>query len=346
MKLVAICLICLAAGCARPAAPPTIQVESQEWQSPAGDKGVQLLTEHFDLRVTAADPLLREYLGPFMETAFSEYAKLVPPAANAGELTTDFGELSRAKGRRHGEEKPVNTGETPVPQPERLIVYLFDTRRQWAAFTAGAFPAQAYTYLHIQSGGYTDNPSAMAVAFDLGRDRTLSLLAHEGMHQYLARYFPEPVESWLNEGLACQWEAFDLHGNRPVFTPRRNFMRRNSLREALTTKAGLTPLPELFRMNAGHAIRQTGQPVRTYYAEVWSLVLFLREPAGGYADRFAALLADAGTPRLTVGVRAFRAATPDSQKLSDGEVIFRHYITEDLDGFMTQYTDFCRALVN
>ena len=219
-------------------------VERQEWTSPAGVKGEEILTPHFDLRVTATDKELLEYLPNFMEAAFQGYTELMPPA------------------------------ETPT---DRLIVYVFGTRDQWAEFTTVTYPQQAWTYLHIHSGGYTDVPSATAVGYDLRRDRTLSLLAHEGLHQYLARYFPQPVTPWLNEGLACQWEAFDLVGRHPIFTPRRNFLRRNDLREALTMKQGMIPLPALLGMDAGAAIRQTGRPVRAYYAQVWSLVLFLRE---------------------------------------------------------------------
>jgi len=274
-------------------------------------KGTQLLTEHFDLRITSQDRFIQEYLPSFMEAAFAEYQRLVPAAVSG----------------------------------DRLVVYVFATRSQWVDFTEIFAPAQAYTYLHIHSGGYTDHRTASAVAYDIGRDRTLSLLGHEGMHQYLARYLPEPVTPWLNEGLACQLEAFDMKGQWPVFTPRRNFLRRNNLREALATPDGLIPLPELLRMDAGDAVRQTGLPARTFYAQLWSLVVFLRDPQSGYAPKLAALLHDAGTERIRVATRAYRAATPGSDKLTDGEVVFRHYITEDLDGFTNQYREFARALL-
>jgi hypothetical protein len=307
-------LAAVLAGCTSTPSGAAVTVQEQEWVSPGGLEGVRLLTEHFDLRLTARDPVLREYLPGFMEGAFAEYRRIMPPAQ---------------------------------PSPDPLVIYLFDTRQEWAAFTRHFAPVQAHTYLHIQSGGYTDFATATAVAFDLRRDRTLSLLAHEGMHQYLARYFPEPVPPWLNEGLACQWEAFELRGHRPVFTPRRNHLRRNNLREALSGGGGLIPLPELLRMNAGDAVIQTGQPTRVYYAQVWSLVLFLREGAGGrYNPQFNALLADAGTPRLRHAINAYRAAMPGSESWSDGEVAFRQYITNDLDTFTTEYADFARRLLN
>jgi hypothetical protein len=301
------------AGCAaRPRDP--ITPETQEWTSPTGVQGVQMLTDHFDLRVTARDPVLREYLPTFMEGAYAAYECTVPQAQ---------------------------------PQPERLIIYLFDTRDQWARFTRGFSPANAETYLHILSGGYTDYPSATAVAFDLRRDRTLSLLAHEGMHQYFARNFPEPVPAWVNEGLATQFESFELNGPHPNFTPRRNYSRKNHLRELISERDELIPLADLLRMDAGQAVRGVQYGSRAYYAQIWSLVLFLKEgPAPiGYRQSFANLLADVGTDRMTTAIRAQRVATPDSDAMSDGEMVFRHYISEDLPRVEADYREFAEALL-
>lgn len=302
------------AGCASHPPPPPVAVEQQDWAAPDGTTGIQLLTRHYDLRVTTRDTLLQEYLAPFMETAFAQYALLIPSTRESS---------------------------------ERLVVYLFGTRPEWADFTRRTFPAQAHTYLHIHAGGFMDHASATTVAYDLRRDRTLSLLAHEGLHQYVARHVPERIPAWLNEGLATQFEAFDLRGDRPVFTPRRNFLRKNHLRAALGPEGEFIPLSELLRMHAGEAVVETGQTVRTYYAQVWSMMLFLREGADGkYAEAFGKLLADAGAGRIGTTVSGYRAATPDAASTSDGEVIFRRYITEDLGGFMSEYRAFARHLVS
>lgn len=301
------------AGCAAPASPPPIAVEQREWTSPAGRPGLQLLTDHYDLRLTAGDAMLQQYLAPFMETAFAEYARLMP------------------------------SERTNV---DRLVVYLFGTRPEWAAFTAQNYPHQARVYLHIHAGGFVDQPTATAVVHDIGRDRTLSLLAHEGFHQYLAAYFPRRVPPWLNEGLATQFEEFDLDGDRPVFTPRRNFARSNDLRAALGPDGQFIPLPQLLRMNAGEAVVETGRTVRTYYAQVWSTVLFLRYGGDArYTEGFARLLADAGTDRLDHAISAYRAAKTDAGDLSDGEIVFRHYLSEDLAAFTAEYHQFAQSLV-
>lgn len=301
-------------GCGSSVLRPEFTVEQRVWTPPHGPTGIQWLTDHYDFRMTAKDEVLVEALPEFMETTFAEYGKLIPPALESS---------------------------------DRLRVYLFDDRPQWADFTRAFVPAQAYMYLHIQSGGYMDHPTQTSVIFDIGRDRTLALLAHEGLHQYLARFFPEPVPAWLNEGLATQWEAFELDGYRPVYTPFRNFFRKNDLREALGPTGDLIPLCDLLRMNAGDAVVQAGQPTRAYYAQVWSLVLFLREGQNKtYLTGFQTLLADVGTQRLRQSVGAYRAATPGAARYRDSEVVFRHYITEDLDAFVMEYETFARQLVN
>ena len=307
-------------GCTAADPPLPVTFTQQEWISPVGGQGVELTTEHFVLRVTTPDTALREVLPEFMETAYAEYAALMPPAQNVG---------------------------------ERLTVYLFGRRDEWALFTRGFAPSLADTYLHIHAGGYTDYASATAVTFDIRRDKTLSLLAHEGYHQYVAKYFPRPVIPWLNEGMATQFEAFELQGGRPTFTPLRNHLRRNDLRAALAVEAvetkpgesrrGLIPLRQLLSTDAGEVIRQTGHPVRTYYAQVWLLILMLRSPE--YRGGFEMLLADAGTERIEVAIRGQRVATPDGETISDGEMIFRHYITEDIDGFEEEFRAFARYLL-
>jgi hypothetical protein len=265
------------AGCG-PAGGP-MSVRQSEWAPTAGIQGLRVETEHYDLRVTATDPVLREVLPTFLESTFAEYRRLLPP---------------------------------PPGRPQTLEVYLFETREQWAAFTRRFVPQRAHVYLYIKAGGYVDPETATAVIWDLGRDNTLTLLAHEGFHQYVAKFFPEPVVPWINEGLATQWEAFDLKAGRPVFTSRMNYHRRNSLREALSEPTGWIPLGQLLGMHAGG---------------------------------FGRLLADLGTERIRNNVRAYQAGTPAAAPAGYPEMIFRHYITEDLNTFDGQYRTFCEKLV-
>ena len=72
-------------GCASWKPHRPVQVQEKEWTSSAGITGTQLLTDHYDIRVTARDEILRQYLAPFMETTFIDYRKLMPSPAQAGD---------------------------------------------------------------------------------------------------------------------------------------------------------------------------------------------------------------------------------------------------------------------
>lgn len=256
------------------------------------------------------------WLPEFMEACYREYEALMPPAR---------------------------------PAASRMVVYLFGTRNEWARFVSRQYPRQAHTYLHIHAGGFVDAASGDAVIHDIGRADTLSLLAHEGFHQYAYHCFDERLPAWLNEGLATQFEAFDMIRGTPPpkFDPMRNHMRKSSLRRAMNVQGGMIPLEDLLGMHAGQAVVETGLTVRAYYAQVWSMVLMLREGAGGkYENAFENLLADAGTERPRRAVETWRAENPDRASLSPGEIIFRHYITDDLGTFINDYDAFTRHLVN
>jgi hypothetical protein len=305
-------LAALLGGCGA-MAPKQVAVEYGEWAPAPNIHGLRVKTDHYEIRTTVRDRELIECVPAFMETAFAEYRRVL---------------------------------QSPAERPERLVTYLFETRPEWDRFTRAFVPQRADMYLRIREGGYMDYPTATTVAYDLTRDRTLALLAHEGWHQYLAGYFPEPVVAWLDEGMACQWEAFDLKGGRPVFASRQNLFRRNNLRDALTSTDRWIPLKRLVEMNAGQAVAETGSMTRSYYAQVWALVLFLKESRNtSYTRGFAKLLADAGTRKTAIAVSGYRLTTPGSEGLSQGEILFRHYIVPDLDAFEKEFIVFSRELV-
>ncbi len=321
--LATLCFVAI--GCSQSNNRKAVHVEQTEWTSPVNTKGLQLLTEHYDIRTTVQDALLRDYLPEFMEACNAEYRKLMPPPAQP-------------------ESQLAGQVESPSTVVDRLVLFVFGRRPEWAAFTTRFAPANAYTYLHIHAGGYVDYPTATAVLFDIGRDRTLALMAHEGLHQYLACHFSRPVPPWLNEGLATQFEDFDLDGPRPTFRPRRNLIRKNSLREALAIDDSLIPLPQILAMDAGKAVVKTGQSARGYYAQIWAMTLFLRE-SRTYQTGLARLLADVGTDRYRANISGYRAATSSAVGMADGEVVFRQYITENVIDFGDEFKAFARELV-
>lgn len=301
------------AGCQPAAKAPTFSLVQEDWKH--GDvTGRRLLTDHFDIRVTVTDDQMVDALPAFTETCHRRYEEVLGSHA---------------------------TGQ------DRLVTYIFDTRPQWWEFTQTFAPNEAPVYQWITSGGYTDQATATAVLYRIGRDNTLAIVAHEGFHQYVAKHMAKPIPAWLNEGLATTMEAFSLQDGVPIFTPRRNLFRRNYLKAALVDGSkGLYPLNEFLNMHAGQAVASPERSTATYYAQAWSLALFLMEgPNKQYRDGFRTLLADAGTDTLAMTVKAYGVASPEAANLGVPEKVFRRYITEDYEPFMQEYTVFARELV-
>lgn len=305
-------LICIvAAGCASRPAGQAFTATRQPWTF-QGAEGLEITTDHFDIYTTVDDPQLRDYLPAFVEAAYRQYASLLPPPPGSG---------------------------------ERLQTYLFASKHQWLAFTRQTFPERYDTYSRVQVGGYA--AGAKCVTFSIRpRIYTLSVIAHEGLHQYFAAHFEERIPAWLNEGLATYCEGFDVVGGKPVFQPKQNSVRRNALREMLAGD-GLMPLKDVLASDAGSVIVDSrGQQTRTYYAQVWALTVFLRHGAKGrYADRFEALLADVASGKLSTRAQAARIASPDPTKVSFGEAVFRAYVTDDLPTFESELREFMIELV-
>jgi hypothetical protein len=179
----------------------------------------------------------------------------------------------------------------------------------------------------------------------LRRIYTLSVIAHEGFHQYLGAQHATRVPAWVNEGLACYCESFQFRDDVPVFTPMENGFRREPLREVLVSDT-LIPLRSLLATNAGEVIVQNQSArTRAYYAQVWALVCMLRDGADGrYRRGFDTLCKDIGSRQMSVKARAAQIAAPDPSGTSFGESVFRAYITDDLEGFERSYHAYLRSL--
>ena len=305
-------LICiLAAGCASRPADRAFTATRQPWTF-QGAAGLEITTDHFDVYTTVDDPQLQDYLPSFLEAAYRQYASLLPPSQESG---------------------------------RRLQTYLFATKHQWLAFTRQTFPERYDTYSRVQVGGYA--AGAKCVTFSIRpRIYTLSVIAHEGLHQYFAAHFAERIPAWLNEGLATYCEGFDVVGGKPVFQPKENSVRRNALREILAGD-GLMPLKDVLASDAGSVIVDSrGRWTRAYYAQVWALTVFLRHGAKGrYADRFEALLADVASGQMSTRAQAARITSPEPAKVSFGEAVFYAYVTDDLPRFESELREFMIKLV-
>lgn len=252
------------------AAPALPAYPAQPWAFE--DKAGKLFsTPHYRLYTTTDQPMLLDRLPAFMEAAMANYRTAL--------------------------------GELPAP-PAQLDSYLLANRPQWARLTQRLMGNKAEPFLRIQRGGFATRGTA--VLYDVGVRDTFSLASHEGWHQYSQRTFQNPLPVWLEEGIATYMEGFrwDNSAGGAAFQPWNNLERFEQLRSTHAAGA-LMPIRELLStspqalLGAGRLKQSGADAALTYYAQVWSLVHFLHEGAGGkYRDRFASLLADAASGKI------------------------------------------------
>jgi hypothetical protein len=294
--LIVVLLLSLLAGCGGPKQRAPVPFETEPWTF-ANAPGYRVTTTHYEIYTTLRDQVLRDALPGFVEAAYENYARLVPPA--------------------HADA-------------QRMKVYLFASRGQFEAFTRRFTGPRARVFLQVRNGGYSER--GVSVIEYVAHEITFPLFAHEGFHQYLYHYVNARIPAWLNEGLAvyCEGQRWGAQGIKE-FDPWYNPMRRNDLAAGLAGNR-LYKLRRLLETDAGRIIAGSNQAVATYYGQVWALLLFLREGAGG---KYAA-----GFQRLLNSLNAVGSQRP---VLSPGEDLFRNYISEDLDTVEREYLDFMRT---
>jgi len=305
------CLLPATPGCHRNGDEPIFELRQEEWSFQRAP-GVHLTTDHFDIYTTLDNRRMQEYLPLFLESVYRQYARLLPPPDS----------------------------------DRRLQTYLFANQYQWRDFVRRRFPGRHEFLTSVQVGGFATGDMCVAY-YRRPTAYTLAVIAHEGMHQYFGTYFDQRIPAWLNEGLACYCEGFDLRRDRPVFEPEHNTFRINRLREALANDT-LLPLQHLLDTNAGSVILQSqAQLTSAYYAQAWALVVFLRH--GGEdssARQFDEMLADVAGGRLQERAQATRITSEQPGRMSFGEAVFRTYITEDLATFEEQYREYLLRLAD
>jgi len=280
-------------GCASAPSKPVPTARFAAWTG-EGFNGRRISTDHFEIISTLADAALEEGLPTFLEDAYQTYAKTLP-IDGTGQVSIRGATGRLLPAAAQADEPPVAPEldqyaiDSAPNQP--LTTYVFGLRDEWLRFTRVRFPQRSEVYARIRSGGFTEGTTS--VSFYTNRGVTLATLAHEGWHQYVNARLDRPIPAWLNEGLACTFESFDMKKGRPHFDPRRNSFRINSLREAIQSDT-LLSLREIVDTDAGEVIlNDRSQTTDTYYAQAWALITFLRYGAGGrYAASFDRMMSD------------------------------------------------------
>lgn len=303
-------LLTTLSGCSRARTTEPVQFTREDW-SFRGASGARMSSENYVIYTTCRSAPFVDALPAFLESCRKAYAELLPPTKTP--------------------DQPMET-------------YLFQSRWHWERFTEEFTGPRADIYKQIRSGGYSER--GVTVSHYGTRRSTLSILAHEGLHQYLEVTHGKPIPAWLNEGLACYFESFDLDAdNRPIFTPEQNTLRTPALRDALR-KNGLQPIHQILATDAGKEIHKRSPEVLAYYAQTWSIVVFLMRPdrKNPYYAGFRELLNELGTEQMERRARAFMAADTDGN-MSFGEAIFRAYVNDDLEKFDSDYRDWLVKLL-
>ncbi|MBN1818456.1 MAG: DUF1570 domain-containing protein [Sedimentisphaerales bacterium] len=293
---------------------PSVE-EAAVWQDQYGP-GVEIVTRHYQIQTTMLDPLVLTPLPGFMESAYRAYQSQLP---------------------------------APVDTRFKFRVILFGDREQWEKFTTEFTGAHAPVYLAIQKGAYYLN--GLCVAYHIGISRTFSALGHEGWHQFSHRHFIYRLPSWLDEGIATQFEASADTNGRFLFQPARNLIRLGELRK--TAEDGrLMPLDRLIALNPGQVLNDS-DTTSAFYAQAYALVRFLREDLYGIRyEQYRRLLHDGLEGKWPLESEVCRLAADRNIPLTAdfnrhvSRRLFDLYIEPNRSVVEKEYRLFCRKIIS
>ena len=288
---------------------------AEPWNNGYGH-GLKLMTEHYQIYTTLLEPLMLCEIPSFMESCYQNYQMQLP--------------------------QQVNTSA-------KFTVYLFANRRQWENFTKTFAGRQASMFGKIKAGAYYLN--GFCIAYNIGRERTFSALGHECWHQFADRHFSFRLPSWLNEGIAMQFETAKNENGLFYFEPAENLYRLGTLKKSLEDKRTV-PLKDLISMDPSLAIDNGDYSVAAFYGQCYALIQFLKQTGGDrQPDSLKSILADGLNGKWQLADENKKIAADRAIPLTArwnatvGPDLFRQYITADLDKADREFSDFCRSLV-
>jgi hypothetical protein len=283
-------------------------INAQPWVF-AGNQGVLITTENYRIFTTVQDPLYQRLLTKVLESAHARAVAINP------------------------------SGRVKKP----LDCYVFASRSQWELYTNLHAGGEASTYLEITAGGYCRY--GVFAGYNTGNlEQTLSVISHEAWHQYSWFAFKDHLPSWIEEGLATQNEGIDWEGAMPRIRPEMNYQRWFALKQAVRENR-MWKISDMAATHAGRVIPLQQKQVDAYYAELWSLTLFL-ENSPRYRSGLARMLADADAGTLS---KALEGTGVNGDGYSErwntiaGPLYLRQYITSDLPGLQREYESWARS---
>jgi hypothetical protein len=287
----------------------------EPWESQFGT-GLKLTTAHYEIYTTLLEPLMLSQIPGFMESSYRGYQSQLPQSI---ETSTKF------------------------------TLYLFADRRQWETYTIGFTGPMSPLYLKIKAGAYYLNGAC--VAYNIGRERTFATLGHEGWHQFNSRMFKYRLPSWLDEGVAMQFEIGKYDRGFFNFQPELNGYRLGSLKMTLM-KNQMIPLRDLIGMNPGEAVIEGDNATAAFYSQSYALVRFLREDDyGKRLLKYQKMLLDGLNGRWPLNEEEKHIAEDRNIPITVGwnqmigTLLFGNYIGDDFDKIEKQYIAFCRKSV-
>ena len=316
-----------------PGMPLKTSVSSRRWQYPGG-VGEALTSKHYRIYTTTRHASLMQILPGFLEAAYVNYQQLT------------------------GLDEPL------VSEP--MTVYMLASRAQWVHLSDWVFGSGGQHH-SISAGAYSFR--GINVCWDLQSRSTLSIVAHEGMHQFLYHRLTNRLPLCIAEGLATSAEGYhirgwagglggdDARGATVVFPAGHNPQRFTGLSKVVNS-GRWTPIDRLVEMNASDYLSKDNYYKLGWYGQVWALMQFLQSDPT-YRRGLQRMLSDARDGRFHVALKAhpqFRNITPRAVELQQrtprvynrkfSRPLFEYYIQSDLKRFEREYRAFARGLVS
>lgn len=286
------------------------------WNNEYGP-GLKLTTAHYEIFTTLLEPILLGRISDFIETAYKAYNLQLPES---------------------------------IETRNRFVIYLFADRRQWENFTNNFVGEQAEIFRRIKAGAYCHNGAC--VAYDIGSERTFSVLAHEGWHQFSSRHFKFRLPSWLDEGVAMLFETQITGDGAFSFKPAKNAYRLDALKKTML-KDKMLALRDLIATTPGDVLAtDQAEAVMGFYSQSYALIRFLLEADGGKRlNDYHRLLADGllGNWPLDEANRKIAVDRNIPRNILWNQhvslVLFHEYIGDDYEQIEKEYLAFCRQIV-